>query len=137
MTRLTFTRRETFSAAHRLWQPELSEGENRALYGKCANIHGHNYVLEVTIAGSVQQTSGMVVDLRKLKEIIRSEIIEKVDHKYLNEEVEILRGVNPTTENLAQRFWTVLAPHFPEGALYSVRLYETEKNCVEIRGEER
>lgn len=136
MPQITFTRRETFSAAHRLWQTELSPEENKKLYGKCVNIHGHNYILEVTIAGEIQKESGTVVDLKKLKEIIHSEIIRKVDHTYLNKDVDFLSGINPTTENLARVFWDILFPLFPAGSLRTLRLYETEKNYVEIRGDE-
>ncbi|MBI5464037.1 MAG: 6-carboxytetrahydropterin synthase [Ignavibacteriales bacterium] len=132
------TRRESFSASHRLFNPALSDDENIRLFDKCAspNGHGHNYELEVTVAGEPGRETGYVIDLKKLKQIIRGEIISKVDHKHLNYDVEFLRGINPTAENLVVAFWHVLASKISEGRLYSVRLRETENNVVECRGEE-
>jgi 6-pyruvoyltetrahydropterin/6-carboxytetrahydropterin synthase len=132
------TRRETFSASHRLFNPELSESENLRLFDKCANPrgHGHNYILEVTVAGVPRKETGYVVDLKELKQLIRKEIIEKVDHKHLNHDVEFLHGVIPTAENLAASFWKILAPKIKIGSLFSIRLKETENNSVEYRGEE-
>ena len=130
------TRRETFSAAHRLFNPKLSESENAALYDKCANPggHGHNYVLEVTVAGEPDSRTGYLIDLKKLKELIRSEVVDKVDHKNLNTDVDFLRDIIPTAENLAKIFWEVLSSKVKGGTLYSVRLRETENNVVEYRG---
>ena len=131
------TRRATFSASHRLFNPNLSREENNALFDKCANEmgHGHNYVLEVTVAGEPQERSGYVIDLKELKEILKTEILDKVDHKHLNHDVEFLRGVIPTAENVARAFWRVLQPRIRGGRLYSIRLHETENNVVEYRGE--
>jgi 6-pyruvoyltetrahydropterin/6-carboxytetrahydropterin synthase len=131
------TRRATFSASHRLFNPELSKEENIALFDKCANEmgHGHNYVLEVTVAGEPQERSGYVIDLKDLKEILKTEILDKVDHKHLNYDVEFLRGVIPTAENVARAFWRILQPRITGGKLYSIRLHETENNIVEYRGE--
>ncbi len=133
------TRRVTFSASHRLYNPELSEQENEELYDKCANPHGHghNYVLEVTVAGKPGTESGYVIDLKKLKQILNREVVEKVDHKHLNHDVEFLKGVVPTAENLVVAFWRLLAPKITVGRLYSIRLHETENNTVEYRGEEQ
>jgi 6-pyruvoyltetrahydropterin/6-carboxytetrahydropterin synthase len=130
------TRRETFSASHRLFNPQLSEARNFELFDKCANPngHGHNYVLEVTVAGEPAADSGYVIDIKKLKDIIRSEIIAKVDHKHLNFDVDFLKGVNPTSENVAKAFWNILKDKITDGRLYSVRLYETDNNSVEYRG---
>lgn len=130
-------RRETFSASHRLYNPSLPERENVELFDKCANAngHGHNYVLEVTVRGEPNPTSGYVVDLKQLKLLIRKEIVEKVDHKHLNHDVDFLKGVNPTAENLARAFWDILVPKIRDGALYSVVVKETENNSVEYRGE--
>jgi 6-pyruvoyltetrahydropterin/6-carboxytetrahydropterin synthase len=138
MPKLYLTRRESFSASHRLWNPELSEARNIEIFDKCANPngHGHNYVLEVTVAGEVGSETGYVIDLKKLKAIIRREIIQYVDHKHLNLDVEYLKGVIPTAENLARIFWQVLEPKITEGRLYSIRLHETENNVIEYRGEE-
>lgn len=131
------TRKESFSAAHRLFNPELSDEENKRLYDKCnnPNWHGHNYVLEVTIKGKIDPKTGYVVDLKMLKKIINEAIIEKVDHKNLNLDVDFLSGVIPTLENLAVAFWNQLYSRLPNGELYKIRLYETEKNFIEYFGE--
>ncbi|MCX6142324.1 MAG: 6-carboxytetrahydropterin synthase [Ignavibacteriales bacterium] len=131
------TRRVTFSASHRLFNPRLSEKENEELFDKCANRngHGHNYVMEVTVAGEPQERTGYVVDLKRLKEILRSEIVDKVDHKHLNEDVDFMKGIIPTAENIAKVFWKILQPKIPDGRLFSIRLHETENNVVEYRGE--
>ena len=133
---MLITRRETFSASHRLWNPDLSEAKNLELFDKCANAngHGHNYVLEVTVAGTPSWETGYVIDLKNLKQLIKHEIIEKVDHKHLNLDVEFLRGIIPTAENVAKTFWDILASKIPQGSLYAVRLHETENNSVEYRG---
>ncbi len=133
---MLITRRETFSASHRLWNPDLSEAKNLELFDKCANAngHGHNYVLEVTVAGTPSSETGYVIDLKNLKQLIKREIIEKVDHKHLNLDVEFLRGIIPTAENVAKAFWDILASKIPRGNLYAVRLHETENNSVEYRG---
>jgi 6-pyruvoyltetrahydropterin/6-carboxytetrahydropterin synthase len=130
------TRRETFSASHRLYNPNLSEEQNIEVYDKCASLngHGHNFVLEITVVGEPQQQTGYVMDLRKLKTIVREEIISKVDHKHLNFDVDFLKGVIPTSENVAKAIWKILANKITEATLYSVRLQETENNSVEYRG---
>jgi 6-pyruvoyltetrahydropterin/6-carboxytetrahydropterin synthase len=132
------TRRATFSASHRLYNPSLSEEKNYEVFGKCANPngHGHNYVLEVTVGGEPTSETGYVIDLSKLKLIIKQEILDKVDHKHLNHDVDFLRGIIPTAENIVKAFWAILAPRIPEGKLVSLRLRETENNIVEYRGEE-
>jgi 6-pyruvoyltetrahydropterin/6-carboxytetrahydropterin synthase len=131
------TRRATFSASHRLYNPQLSEKENADLFDKCANTngHGHNYVLEVTVAGVPGKKTGYVIDLKNLKRILQREILEKVDHKHLNHDVDFLRGIIPTAENIVKSFWNILEPKITEGKLYSIRLQETENNTVEYRGE--
>ncbi|MCU0452308.1 MAG: 6-carboxytetrahydropterin synthase [Bacteroidetes bacterium] len=133
---MTVTRRETFSASHRLYNPAFSDAQNEAVFDKCNNPngHGHNYELEVTVEGPVHPDTGYVVDLKQLKEVIRREVIAKVDHKHLNHDVEFLRGVIPTAENIALAIWKVLAERIPSGQLVSVRLRETENNVVEVRG---
>ncbi len=130
------TRRETFSASHRLYNPALSEARNIELFDKCANPngHGHNYVLEVTVVGEPAAETGYVIDIKKLKEIIRREIIARVDHKHLNYDVDFLKNVIPTSENIAEAFWDVLRDKFEGARLYSIRLHETENNVVEYRG---
>lgn len=134
--RVFVTRRETFSASHRLYNPNLSEEQNIEVYDKCAspNGHGHNFVLEVTVVGEPQPETGYVIDLKKLKNIVRAEIISKVDHKHLNYDVDFLKGVIPTSENVAKAIWKILKSKITEATLYSVRLHETENNSVEFKG---
>jgi 6-pyruvoyltetrahydropterin/6-carboxytetrahydropterin synthase len=137
MSTMYITRREVFSASHRLWNPDLSEEQNFELFDKCANPngHGHNFVLEVTMVGSVKNDSGYVVDLKKLKHILRTEIIAKVDHKHLNYDVDFLKGIIPTSENIVRAIWQRLESKDSGARLYSIRLHETENNMVEFRGE--
>jgi 6-pyruvoyltetrahydropterin/6-carboxytetrahydropterin synthase len=125
-------RRESFNAAHQLCNPDLSEEENRRLFGKCANLHGHNYVLEVVVAGEIDQASGYVLDLKFVSEVIGRQVIRDVDHRNLNTDVPWLKGCVPTAENLAQAFWGRLEPEFPAGLLCTVRVWETEKNWAEV-----
>ena len=135
MTRSTtvlVSRRESFNAAHQLWDPALSDQENRRVFGKCANLHGHNYVLEVVVAGEIDQSTGYVLDLKELSEVISRRIIQDVDHRNLNEDVPWLDGRIPTAENLALTFWERLRPELPEGSLRSVRVWETDKNWAEV-----
>ncbi|MGK9367590.1 6-carboxytetrahydropterin synthase [Melioribacter sp. Ez-97] len=131
------TRREVFSASHRIYNPQLSDEENFSLYGKCSNPngHGHNYTLEVTIAGEVNPETGYLIDLKKLKSIIRENVIDKLDHKNLNLDVDFLKDKIPTSENIALGIWNQLADKIPNGKLYSIKLYETENNYIEYRGE--
>ena len=125
-------RRESFNAAHQLCDPDLSDEENRRLFGKCANLHGHNYVLEVVVAGEVDQASGYVFDLKSLADVIGRQVLRDVDHRNLNTDVPWLKGRGPTAENLAQAFWERLRPELPEGLLRSVRVWETDKNWAEF-----
>ena len=126
------SRRATFNAAHQLSDPRRSEDENRRLFGKCANLHGHNYVLEVVMSGEIDPATGYVFDLKELDEIIRRLLIDQVDHRNLNTDVPWLRGLIPTAENLAAAFWERLRPELPPGALRSLRLWETDKNWAEV-----
>jgi 6-pyruvoyltetrahydropterin/6-carboxytetrahydropterin synthase len=125
-------RREFFNAAHQLYDPDLSEDENRRLFGKCANLHGHNYVLEVVVAGEVDQATGYVLDLKWLSDVIAAHVIRDVDHRNLNTDVPWLKGRVPTTENLAQAVWERLQPELPDGLLRSVRVWETDKNWAQV-----
>lgn len=131
------TRRETFAAAHRLFKPELSDKENFELFGKCSNPnwHGHNYTLEVTVTGEVDSGTGFVLDIKKLKEIIIENVISKVDHKNLNIDTDFMKGIIPTSENITIAIWAQLADKITGGKLYSVKLYETENNYFEYKGE--
>jgi 6-pyruvoyltetrahydropterin/6-carboxytetrahydropterin synthase len=125
-------RRESFNAAHQLYDPDLSDAENQRLFGKCTNLHGHNYVLEVVVGGDVDQASGYVLDLKSLSDIIAAQVIRDVDHRNLNTDVPWLKGRIPTTENLAQAFWERLRPELPDGLLRLVRVWETDKNWAEV-----
>jgi 6-pyruvoyltetrahydropterin/6-carboxytetrahydropterin synthase len=126
------SRRETFNAAHQLFDPGLSDEENERIFGKCANVHGHNYVLEVVIAGPIDPATGYVFDLKELSDVISRRIIEDVDHRNLNTDVPWLAGRIPTAENLAVAFWERIRPELPEGTLRSLRLWETDKNWVVV-----
>lgn len=131
------TRRETFNSAHRVYNPNLSNEENFKVFGNCSNPnwHGHNYVLEVVVAGEVNPETGYVIDLKILKKIIRENVIEKVDHKNLNLEVDFMKDVQPSAENIAIQIWKQLVEQIPSGRLFSVKLYETENNYFEYKGE--
>src|SRR5262245_18413002 len=108
-------RRESFNAAHQLCDPGLSDEENRRLFGKCANLHGHNYVLEVVVAVEIDQVSGYVMALKSLSDVIHRQVIHDVDHRNLNSDVPWLNGRVPSTENLVQAFWERLRPELPDG----------------------
>ena len=130
------TRRAEFSASHYYHSAELSPEENRRIFGKCNNPHGHghNYVLEVTVQGEVDRRSGMVVDLKHLKEVLQREVMDVLDHRFLNEEVAAFRESIPTTENIAIEIWRMLVPKVDFGRLYRVRLYETPDLFVDYYG---
>ena len=116
---------------------DLSDEENFKLFGKCSNPnwHGHNYTLEVVVAGNVDPATGFVIDLKKLKDIIIEHVISKVDHKNLNIDTDFMKGLNPTSENIVVAIWNQLKDKIPSGKLFSVKLYETENNYFEYRGE--
>jgi len=131
------TRKAEFSASHLYHNPELSPEENQRIFGKCNNPHGHghNYTLEVTVKGDVDQRSGFVVDLKELKEIMNREVIEAVDHRFLNKEVAEFKDRIPTTENLAITIWGWLKPKLQVAALHRIRVYETTDLFVDYYGE--
>lgn len=131
------TRRETFAAAHRLFNPKYSDQENAKIFGKCSNPnwHGHNYVLEVVVAGQPDSDTGFVMNIAELKEIIKTNVLSKVDHKNLNTETEFMKGIIPSTENLTIAIWKELVDKIPSGKLYAVKLSETENNFFEYRGD--
>jgi len=124
---MRITRRVEFSAAHFYHNPNFSAEENRRIFGKCNNPHGHghNYVLEVTIVGEPDPATGMVLDLKELKELLQREVVDRMDHKHLNYEVPELAGKIPTSENLAALIWKLLEPRITRGKLDRVRLYES------------
>ena len=131
------TRRETFAAAHRLFKAGLSDEENFKMFGKCSNPnwHGHNYTLEVTVIGEVDSETGFVMDIKKLKELMQEYVISKVDHKNLNIDADFMKGIIPTSENITIAIWNQLEDKISGGKLFSVKLYETENNYFEYKGE--
>jgi 6-pyruvoyltetrahydropterin/6-carboxytetrahydropterin synthase len=133
------TRKERFSAAHRLFRQEYSDEENLAVFGKCSNPnwHGHNYTLFITVKGEVDKETGFVIDLKKLSQIINEKVIEIVDHRNINLEVPFMKGKLASTENLAIGIWNELYEDIRiQGALlHCVKLGETENNIAEYFGE--
>ena len=121
------TRKVEFSAAHFYHNPDFSPEENRRIFGKCNNPHGHghNYVVEVTVAGEPDPATGMVLDLMELKEILQREVVDRMDHRHLNYEVPELAGKVPTCENITALIWDLLEPRIRQGRLDRVRLYES------------
>jgi 6-pyruvoyltetrahydropterin/6-carboxytetrahydropterin synthase len=134
---LYVTRREVFSASHRLYNEKLTDEENNQIFGKCnsPNGHGHNYILEVVVAGDVDPKTGYVIDLKLLKKIIIEHVIKKVDHTNLNLDVDFLKNKIPTAENIAIGIWNELVDKIPAGRLYSIKIFETENNYAEYKGE--
>lgn len=132
------TRRYGFSASHRLHHPRLSEADNRRIYGKCSNPggHGHNYTLEVTVAGEPDPRTGMVVDLGRLDAFVEKEILERFDHAYLNAQPAFTSDQVPTSENLCLEIYHLLQSGFREVPVTRVRLEETSLNAFEYRGEQ-
>ncbi|HEY0029654.1 MAG TPA: 6-carboxytetrahydropterin synthase [Bacteroidia bacterium] len=132
------TRREHFNAAHKLHNPNWTEEQNNEVFGKCANPnwHGHNYNLFVTVKGEVNPDTGYSVNLKDLSVIIRNYVTEKLDHKNLNMDVDFLKGLMPSTENVAIAIWKELEPHVNElnCKLHCIKLFETENNYVEYFG---
>jgi 6-pyruvoyltetrahydropterin/6-carboxytetrahydropterin synthase len=133
--KISLTRRYRFSASHRLHNRLFSEEQNRELYGKCANPrgHGHNYVVEVTVAGPVDPATGMVANLGDLDPFVEREVIEAFDHKYLNEQIAEFGKLVPTTENVCREIYRRLKP-FPAARLERVRIEETSNNSFEYAG---
>lgn len=131
------TRRERFNAAHKLYNPKWSEEENEAYFGKCSNkyFHGHNFELFVTIKGVAHADTGIVMDLKLLKKIIREQVIEHLDHRNLNEDVDFLKGMMPSIENIVLAIWDILSTKIENGSLHCIKLIETENNYVEYFGE--
>lgn len=131
------TRRAVFSASHRLFNEKFTDDQNEAIFDKCNNKngHGHNYVVEVMVAGEINPDTGYVIDLKKLKRIIKENVLSKVDHKNLNTDVDFLKGIIPTAENISIGIWKELEDKIDEGRLYSIKLYETENNYIEYKGE--
>jgi len=137
---MLITRRAEFSASHVCRLPQLSDEENRALYGAASNPHGHghNYVIEVTLDGEPDAETGMVFDLKRLKDVLQREVVEPMDHRFLNCEVPPFDTVVPTAENLSIEVWRRIEPHLagPHVHLHGVRVYETEDLYVDYFGEQ-
>jgi 6-pyruvoyltetrahydropterin/6-carboxytetrahydropterin synthase len=136
MPRVTATRRMRFNAAHRVYNPSFSDARNEETFGKCnnPNWHGHNYELEVSVEGDIDEQTGYVLDLAKLRDIVEREIIDKVDHRNMNLDVEFMNGIIPTAENIVVQFWRILEPAVKPAKLTRLVLRETEKNYVEYTG---
>ncbi|MBN8589302.1 MAG: 6-carboxytetrahydropterin synthase [Rhodothermia bacterium] len=137
MPRVYITRQVHFNAAHRLHNPAFDDAWNQAIFGHCnhPNWHGHNYVLEVTLAGSPDPHTGYLMDLGKLSHVLHERIVAKCDHRNLNLDVDFLQGIIPSAENLVVAFWNELVQVLPAGLLYAVRLWETPRNMAEYFGE--
>ena len=131
---VTLVKKITFSAGHRLYNPSFSDQRNLEVFGACSNPngHGHNYTLEVYVTGDVDETTGMLINLKDLKGIIEREIIAKVDHKNLNTDVDFMQGIIPTTENLATKIFQILKDKLPGGILSKIVIRETDNNRVEV-----
>lgn len=126
-------RKEHFNAAHRLHNEALSPDENSLIFGKCnnPNFHGHNYELIVKVTGDIDPITGYVIDMKLLSDLINKRVIEKMDHKNLNLDVEEFRSINPTAENIAMVIFSILREKIDSRFELQVRLYETERNYVE------
>jgi 6-pyruvoyltetrahydropterin/6-carboxytetrahydropterin synthase len=129
-------RRETFNSAHRLYKEGWSDEKNLEIFGKCSNpnYHGHNYVMETWVEGPIDPETGYVIDLKILKQIIRTEVTDKFDHRNLNLDLEEFNGINPTAENIAKVAWELMNYKLPSHLKLTIRLWETENNIVEYSG---
>lgn len=138
MKTVYITRRETFNAAHKLWNDAWSEAKNKEVFGRCSNLnwHGHNFVLYVTVKGIPNPDTGFVINLKTLGDIIQSEVIEHIDHKNMNLDVPFLKGIMASTENVVMAIWDrLIEPVKKEGGdLVKIKLVETENNYVEYFG---
>jgi 6-pyruvoyltetrahydropterin/6-carboxytetrahydropterin synthase len=137
-TMIFITRREQFSCAHRLYREDWSDEKNREIFGNCSNPnwHGHNYILYVTVKGEIKKETGYVVNLKSLSKLIKTQIINKLDHKNINLEVDFMKGEIASTENLAVAIWNILEPHIKKLNidLHRIKIEETENNFVEYFG---
>jgi len=129
-------RRETFNSAHRLFHPDWSDEKNLEVFGKCSNpnYHGHNYVLETWVEGPIDPVTGFVIDLKLLKNLIRTEVTDKFDHRNLNLDIDEFKDLNPTAENIAKVAWELISVKLSTQMKLTVRLWETENNIVEYSG---
>ena len=134
---VTVFRREHFNAAHRLNNPNWNEETNRQIFGKCnnPNYHGHNYLLEVAVAGPIDSDTGYVIDMKILSDIIKEEVTERYYHKNLNLDIPEFEKLNPTAENIAVIIWERIRKRLNDKLALSIKLYETERNFVEYSGQ--
>ena len=130
------SRKAHFNAAHRLYRPDWDDDRNQEVFGKCSNpyFHGHNYELIVSVTGPIDPVTGYVMDMKDLKDLIRSEVEDPMDHKNLNHEVEEFKNLNPTAENIVVVIWKRLRSHIPESHDLEVQLFETPRNFVTFSG---
>ena len=134
---MSVTRRLMFNAAHRVHNPTLSDEENARLFGKCnnPNWHGHNSTLDVSVQGPIDARTGYVMDLGALKQLVEERVVNKIDHKNFNLDVDFMRGVIPTSENIIVAIWRELEPAIRPSRLTRLVLWETTNNYVEYSGE--
>ena len=133
---VTVSRKARFNAAHKLFRPDWNDTKNKEVFGKCANenYHGHNYELIVSLTGEINQETGYVYDLGKLKNIIKAEVEDYLDHKNLNLDIDDFKSSNPSAENIAVLIYNRLIPHFDDNYKLKITLYETPRNFVEYSG---
>jgi len=129
------TRKVNFCAAHRLYDPSISREDNEERFGECTHLHGHNYTLEVTFAGDPDTRTGMVVHLTELDRIAKERVVDALDHRHLNEDVEVFKDVVPTIEMLAKYIWSRLDGAVPGAKLHRVRLNEDDRCFADYYGE--
>jgi 6-pyruvoyltetrahydropterin/6-carboxytetrahydropterin synthase len=131
--RVAVFRREHFNAAHRLYNPQWTDADNSSTFGKCSlpHYHGHNYEIEIKVIGEPDPTTGFVMDMKKLSEVVNDTVIEKFDHKNLNLDTEEFKNLNPTAENIAIVIYNLVRPHIDAKLDLYIRLYETPRNFVE------
>ena len=134
--KLTVNRKSHFNAAHRLYRPDWSDDKNDKVFGKCANknFHGHNYELIVSLTGEVDKETGYVYDLGKLSKLIKNEVVDYLDHKNLNLDIEDFKNLNPSAENIAILIYNRLIKYFDDDYKLKITLYETPRNFVEYSG---
>ena len=134
--KVTVSRKAHFNAAHKLFRPDWNDEKNKEVFGKCANenYHGHNYELIVSLTGEISKETGYVYDLGKLKNIIKKEVEDYLDHKNLNLDIDDFKSSNPSAENIAVLIYNRLIPHFDDNYELKITLYETPRNFVEYSG---
>ena len=134
--KVTVSRKAHFNAAHKLFRPDWNDAKNKEVFGKCANenYHGHNYELIVSLTGEINKETGYVYDLGKLKNIIKKEVEDYLDHKNLNLDIDDFKSSNPSAENIAVLIYNRLIPHFDDNYKLRITLYETPRNFVEYSG---